>query len=240
MATVKPPAGAIAGRITSPVTPIPPVTEAGVATTLRRIGGLIVNVDVLLTPLNVAVMVTVDFTETAVGTNVNFTFRVPAGIVTEAGTLASPVSLLDRLTVTPPVGTFPVNVTEPVAVRPPYVGVGVTAMESRTVATTVSGAETVLPLSEADRLAVTVARIGEVVTDTVFVSSPDANDRVAGQLAAALSEARVTVTPLAGATPVRVTVSVTPVPPRTEEAVRVTVFTRGPLIVKGASNEAPL
>jgi hypothetical protein len=56
----------------------------------------------------------------------------PALTVTEAGTVAAAVLLLDRLTTAPPGGAAPFNVTVPVEELPPTTDVGFSVSEVRT------------------------------------------------------------------------------------------------------------
>ena len=49
---------------------------------------------------------------------------LPAGIVTVAGTVATPVLLLVRLTTAPPAGAFPASVTVPCEDDPPVTVAG--------------------------------------------------------------------------------------------------------------------
>ena len=67
-------------------------------------------------------------TEVVVVTVVLLTVNVapvaPAGTVTWAGTVATPVSLLERDTVAPPLGAAALSVTAPVSEEPPVTVVG--------------------------------------------------------------------------------------------------------------------
>jgi hypothetical protein len=57
--------------------------------------------------------------ETVLVVTVKDALLEPAGMVTLAGTVATPVLLLERVTVTPPDGAAPLSVTTPVEELPP-------------------------------------------------------------------------------------------------------------------------
>ena len=58
----------------------------------------------------------------------------PAGTVTDAGTVAAAVLLLESVTSTPPAGAAEVSVTVPVDVAPPTTAVGLIATAERAAA----------------------------------------------------------------------------------------------------------
>ena len=78
-----------------------------------RATGATVKVAVLEVLPLVAVMVTDVDAETAAVVTVKVAVVLPAGTVTEAGTVAAAVLLLDKATVMPPVGAEEANVTVP-------------------------------------------------------------------------------------------------------------------------------
>src|SRR5947209_18643671 len=83
-----------------------------------RPGGLSVSVAVALPP-SVAVIVTSVIEETAVVVPVNVAVVWPCGTVTLAGTVATPVLLLESVTTEPPDGAALEMVTVPVEAFPP-------------------------------------------------------------------------------------------------------------------------
>ena len=90
-----------------------PVTEVGFRLRELSAGGVTVNEAVLeLLPL-VAVIVTEVEAETGKVVIVKVVVVLPAGTVTEAGTVAVAVLLLDKVTVAPPVGADAARVIVP-------------------------------------------------------------------------------------------------------------------------------
>ena len=116
--TTAPPVGAGDVNTTVPVTGTPPVTDV---TTVVRVdktaaGGVTVMVAVPLDPFVVAVMVALVFALTVPAVIVNVAVRVPAGTVTDTGTLATAALLDERVTTLPPTGALVDRVTVPVVV----------------------------------------------------------------------------------------------------------------------------
>ena len=83
-----------------------------------------IRLAVLVTPFWVADIVTVVGFDTTLVETVKVAVLAPAATRTLAGTVAAAVLLLERVTVTPPVGAAPVTVTVPVDVLPPETFVG--------------------------------------------------------------------------------------------------------------------
>jgi hypothetical protein len=67
---------------------------------------------------------------TARDVTVNVALDWPAATVTEAGTVATDVALLESVIDTPPVPAFPLRVTVPVDVLPPTTDVGLRVNEA--------------------------------------------------------------------------------------------------------------
>jgi hypothetical protein len=116
--TTAPPVGAALVNVTVPVTGTPPDTAP---TTVVRVdktaaGGVTVTVAVPLDPFVVAVMVALVLALTVPAVIVNVAVRVPAGTVTETGTLATDALLDESVTTFPPTGALVDRVTVPVVV----------------------------------------------------------------------------------------------------------------------------
>ncbi len=115
-AITAPPGGAGPDRVTVPVELEPPVTVDGFRVSdegLGRDGGVTVSVAVRVTPEDEAVIATdVDVVTAAVAME-NDADVALAPIVTLAGTLATPVFALERVTTTPLLGAGPLRVTVP-------------------------------------------------------------------------------------------------------------------------------
>jgi hypothetical protein len=121
--TTAPPVGATAVNVTVPSELVPPVTLVGLNDTEETVTGtatgLTVRVALPLLVPDVPVMVTVVTVVTAVVVTENVAVVWPAATVTLAGTAATAVLLLPRVTTNPPFGATPVNVTVPVEPAPP-------------------------------------------------------------------------------------------------------------------------
>jgi len=107
---------------------------------------LTVNVAVLLTLPNVAVIVTGLAALTLFVVTVKVAVVVPASTVTDAGTVAAAVLLLARLTVNPPAGARLETVTVPFEVIPPKTVDGRSVTPDSDDAETVTAADLVDPL----------------------------------------------------------------------------------------------
>jgi hypothetical protein len=76
---------------------------------------------------------------------VNVAVRDPASTATAPGTCAAAVLLLCSVTVMPPLGAAPLNVTVPVALLPPTTELGLLVTDARVGALTVSVVVNVVP-----------------------------------------------------------------------------------------------
>jgi hypothetical protein len=139
----------------------------------------------------------------------------PAGIVIVAGTVATEVSQLVRDTVTPPAGAALVKLTVAVAVPPVPMVPGLTdRLASARLEVTVTTADSFTPLYDAVMVA---SESKETVPAVVTVKVPDVAPAgivmVSGTVTTEVSQlVRDTVTPPAGAAPVKATVAVVVLP----------------------------
>jgi hypothetical protein len=128
--TSAPPLGAGPFSVTVPVELAPPTTEVGLLLIEDKLAALTLRDAVRLAP-NVAVMVMDVLVATAEVVTVKVVEVLPAGTVTEAGTLPAPVLLLDKAMASPPVGAAPLRVTVPVDELPQITVVGFRVSEMR-------------------------------------------------------------------------------------------------------------
>ena len=135
-----------------------------------------------------------------------------------------------------PVG--PLRVTIPVEDVPPVTEVGDTVSVASVGGVMVSVAVCFTEPTVAVTTADVVVETAEVETVNVAVFCPDGTTTFAGTIAAELLELKVTVVPLEGASPVRVTVPVEVVPPETEVGERDRFAKSGGVIVKLAEADA--
>jgi hypothetical protein len=118
-----PPEGAGPLRVTVPVDDVPPVTDVGERVRLVRLAGLIVRLEVFVTPPAVPVIVAETTVATADVVIENVELEAPAETVTVAGTVA--LELLDvRVTWVPPGPAGPFRVTVPLDELLPITVVG--------------------------------------------------------------------------------------------------------------------
>ena len=113
-ATIAPPVGAAPLRVTVPVELLPPPTEAGFNVSVLSVAELTASVAPACVLPYVPEISTFVLVPTGMVVTVNVAVVLPAETVTLAATCAAEVLLLKRLTVTPPVGAAPLNVTVPV------------------------------------------------------------------------------------------------------------------------------
>jgi hypothetical protein len=129
-ATTAPPAGAAPVKVIVPVELAPPTTAVGLLVIEERLAALTVKDAVRLTP-SVAVIVAEVLVATPDVVTVNVVELLPAGTVTEVGTVAAAVLLLCRVTTAPPLGAAAVKVTVPVELFPPTTDVGLMLIEDK-------------------------------------------------------------------------------------------------------------
>lgn len=226
--TRTPPVAAGALSVTVPVELCPPVNAVGfsvkplmVPVTLAAGVSIKAAVAVLA---DTADMFAVVGDDTGDVDTVNVTEVCPAGMVTEAGTVADALDE-ESVTRTPPIVAGAVSVTVPVEVPPPAMVVGFKVKPLMVpvvvpAAPIISAAVTVLA-DEAVMLA--VAALGPAVVETVKVAEvcPAGIVTDGVTVAAPLSDDKVTRTPPVGAGAPRVTVPVEVWPPDTEVGFKV-------------------
>ncbi len=141
------------------------------------------------------------------------TLVAPAGTMTESGTAAIPGDALTNVTVVPPSGACPVNVTFPVIGAPPAALTGLNANASIDAGLMVIVNVLKAPFRVAFHgTAVSTATTGNV-TEKVAVSNPASTRTVDGAVMPARPLVRLTTQPPAGAFPVSFIVPVTVEPP---------------------------
>ena len=118
-------------RVTVPVEEAPPVTLAGLTDSEAIVAAFTVNVALCEVVPVVPVMAAGVSVSTALVVMVNVAVLDPDCTVTFCGTVAAPLPL-ESVTVTPPIGAFPVRVTVPVEEAPPMTLVGLTDSEAMT------------------------------------------------------------------------------------------------------------
>jgi hypothetical protein len=144
---------------------------------------------------------------------VNVALVAPAATATLAGTVATAMFRLDRLTVIPPGGAIAVNVTVPVEGFPPTTAIGERETALRAAGFTVIDADVATDARVAVIVTVLTAVTPRLVTVKAAVRAPAGMVTLAGTVAAVVSElARPTTAPVPAALPSRLTVPVE-VPP---------------------------
>jgi hypothetical protein len=148
--------------------------------------------------------------------------------VTEAGTVAAAVLLLDRLTTAPPGGAAPFNVTVPVEELPPTTEVGFSVSEVRADGVAVTVAAPLEPLYVAVIVEFCVVATPLVLTAKFALVAPAGTVTVPWTVATVvLLLLREITAPPEGAAPVSDTVPVDALPPTTEAGFSVTELTPG-------------
>jgi len=239
--TSAPPVGAVALNVTVATEELPPTTLVGFSAkpdTVRGgggAGGETVSSAVLVTPPKEAEMLAEVDAVTDTVVTLNVVLVLPAGTVTLpiAGTLATAVLLLKRVTTAPPVGAAALKVTVPVEDAGPTTLVGLSAsVESVTGgggagSETVSSAVLVRPPKEAEIVMVVDAVTEVVVTLKLAVVDPAATVTLAGTVATTvLLLERVTAVAAEGAG-LMLTVPCKVLPPATVAGVSMTLLRAG-------------
>jgi hypothetical protein len=156
-------------------------------------------------------IVTVVDVVTALAATANVAVVPPAATVTPPGTVATPGLLLDRVTVTPPLGAGEDSVTVPIDVVPPV------TLGGRLSDVNVAGPDTVtcanrvvVPVAEMVTV-VNVAQFGDTVKFAAVLPAAKIRNRGTGTTAGLLLDS-VTIAPPAGAAALSVTVPVNELP----------------------------
>jgi hypothetical protein len=142
--TRAPAGGAAPLRVNEPVEGDPPATVLGFKVSEVNEATETVSAVVRVVPCT-PVRVTEVETATPLVVIVNVVLVLPAGIVTLDGICAAAVLLLCNVTLAPPIGAAPFNVTVPVALLPPRTELGLRLIEDRAAALTVRGEVRVRP-----------------------------------------------------------------------------------------------
>lgn len=219
--TTTPPAGAGPVRLTVPVDPVPPATDAGTTDRLERVAALTLRTAFFVVPFAVPEIVAATFVAVGVVVTVKVPVVAPAATVTPAGTTAAGL-LLVRATVKPPDGAAEVSVTVPEDAVPPTTVAGLKETLERTGGLIVRVAVFVTAAAVAVIVAVVTVPTATVVTVKVAVVAPCATVTLAGTVAVPLLLVRFTAKPPVCAGAARVTVPVDEVPPAREAGLNAT------------------
>jgi len=216
-----PPEEAREAKVTVPVEEDPPVTVAGLISTVKETPWVIVNVAEEDELPSVAVIFALVCELTVEVLIVNDTVVAPDSTVTVAGTVAAALPLV-RVTTVPEIGAGALSVTTAAAVAPAVTLVGVMPTELTANGSIVSAACFDLPPRVPTISAVVLAPTDVVSTTKVTVVCPEGTVAEADTVAAALPVERATTVPPVGAAPESVIVPVEDAPPITAAGLSVT------------------
>jgi len=163
----------------------------------------------------------------------------PAAIVVELPTTPQAVLLDNSVTVRPPAGAGWLIMIVPVELLPPVTVLGLRTSPVVPDAVRTSVPVCVLPLTVAVMWAVVLDVTPVVVTVKVAVVAPAGTLTVAGTVAEAVSEPRLTERPLVGAAELIVSVAVELTPPSTVVGFRVRAVAVGAVIASTVVGEVP-
>lgn len=236
--TVPPlPAGPL--RVTVAVELFPPWTVVGLNVSEVRTAGVIVSVAVIFWEFRTAPITAPDWVFTPVVEIVNVDDVCPAGIVREEGTVANELPL-ESETIVPPVAAGPFKVTVPVAEPPPNTVVGLRVRDASVGGVIVRFADCVGdPVKPAEMAATVWVLTPTVVIANVPLTFPGAMVTEPGTVAATFPLVSATTIPLGPAGPLRATVPVEGVPPRTDVGFRDNEESDGAFTVRLAVFETP-
>ena len=236
--TEEPPPGAGPVSVTVPVELVPPATVVGFKLSVLRAGALTVSVAVRVVVPKRPVIVTEVDADTGDVVTVNVVLVLPAGTVTDAGTVAAALLLLRAISA-PPTAAGPLRVTVPVELLPPSTLVGLRLIALKAGGFTVNVAVRVVEPKIAVIVAAVEAVTGTVVTVKVAVVFPADTVTDEGTAAAALLLLSAITAPPAGAAPFSVTVPVELAPPTTLVGLRLNAVKTAGVTVKAAVRVPP-
>lgn len=166
-----PPLGGFPLRVTTASIELPTVTLVGKVPHPFGCSGATVRAVDTVEPPALALMVTGDVVDTREVKAEKLAELLPAGIVTDTGTVTTDVSSLRNVTRTPPVGAAPVKYTRPETELPPT-GDPANSTFARAYGTTVRSVERVCPPPETDIFTIVSAATVPVVEEMIRMSLP--------------------------------------------------------------------
>lgn len=190
-ATGRPDFGAGLLMVTVPVDVVPPITEVGFRDTDFIVGAVRLTAAETVEPFDVAEMLAVVGAATAAVVTVKVAVVAPPATVADEGTIAAALSEVNGMD-KPDAGAGLLRVIVPVELIPPTPEVGDSVKLFRTGPEMARAALAFVPFAAAVMFAVALGETATVVTFAVAVLVPAANFTVAGTVAAALSEDRLT------------------------------------------------
>ncbi len=232
-----PPGPAGPFRFTVPVAESPAATVVGATVKPLSVAGFTVNVALTAIEPTEAEMTAEVVLDTPVVVTVKVAIVCPAGTVTVAGGVALD-EFEESVTMAPPDAAGPPIVTVPVEVPPHITEVGESVSKIGTGGLTVNVAEALAEPMPAVMLAKVCLETGEVVMVNVPEEAPALIVMLEGTVAQALLLDKETAMPPVGAAPLRLTVPVAEMPPKTEVGVIETLDGTGGTTVRFAVVEA--
>ena len=216
----------------------PALTLAGAAVKDASATGTTVTVPDVAAPPRFAVTTTFSVDDVADVTTETTPDVFPAGIDIIVGT-GNLVDEDSRLTITPPMGAASVSVIDTAALPPPTTDIGATTSDFTTVGLTMTTVSLVSPATVTSTLQSVALDTELVVPAKLTVAFPDGTLMLPGTTNTLFVLVIVSDVPLAGATPLNVTVKATGLPPRTEVGVAMIDLTLGVLIEMFATTAIP-
>jgi hypothetical protein len=193
---------------------VPPLTVSGLRPTAATIGAVTETFAFTDAPPAAAVIVNAVAVETGFDVATKVADAVPAGTVTDAGTVTAPFDDVSATT-KPPTGAGPPIVTVPVMIPPPTTLLGVTASAVTFCVVTTSVAVRLRPPPAAVITTLVVAATAAVPIVNVADVAPAGTNTLAGTVAPTPA-VTVTTKPPTGAGAVKPTVAILFAPPTTD------------------------